>query len=65
MKFNLEKQIRNKYFWMSVVSLIVLTAQQFDLNIIPDEFQEYANTILALLVSVGILNNNMSDGLGE
>lgn len=65
MKFNLKEQIRNKYFWISVASLIVLTAQQFDLNIIPDGFQEYINTILTVLVGMGILNNNMTNGLGE
>lgn len=65
MKFNLKEQIRNKYFWISVASLIVLTAQQFDLNIIPDGFQEYINTVLTVLVGMGILNNNMTNGLGE
>ncbi len=65
MKFNLKEQIKNKYFWLSVVSLVVLTAQQFNLDIIPDNFQDYVNSILTILVAMGILTNNSTPGLGE
>lgn len=65
MKFNLKQQIKNKYFWVSVVSLIVLTAQQFNLTFIPSNFQDFANSVLTILVAMGILNNNSTEGLGE
>lgn len=65
MKFNLREQIKNKYFWMSVVSLVVLTAQQFNLTFIPSNFQDFANSVLTILVAMGILNNNSTQGLGE
>lgn len=65
MKFNLQKQIKNTYFWVSVVSLVVLTAQQFNLNIIPEGFQDYVNSVLTILVAMGILNNNTTQGLGK
>ena len=65
MKFNLKQQIKNKYFWLSVVSLVVLTAQQFNLDIIPDNFQDYVNSVLTILVAMGILTNNSTPGLGE
>ena len=65
MVFNLKKQIRNKYFWVSVISLIIMTLQMFNLDILPSGFEEYANSVLTILVGVGILNNNMSEGLGE
>ena len=65
MKFNIKQQIKNKCFWLSVVSLIVLTAQQFNLDIIPDNFQDYVNSILTILVAMGILTNNSTPGLGE
>lgn len=65
MKFNLKQQIKNKYFWISVVSLIVLTAQQFNVTFIPENFEEFANSILTILVAMGILNNNTTQGLGE
>ena len=65
MKFNLREQVKNKYFWVSVVSLIVLTAQQFNLTFIPSNFQDFANSVLTILVAMGILNNNATTGLGE
>lgn len=65
MKFNLKEQIKNKYFWMSIVSLVVLTAQQFNLTFIPSNFQDFANSVLTILVAIGILNNNATNGLGE
>lgn len=65
MKFNIKEQIKNKYFWVSVVSLVVLTAQQFNLNFIPSNFQDYINSVLTILVAMGILNNNSTTGLGE
>ena len=65
MKFNIKQQIKNKYFWLSVVSLVVLTAQQFNLDIIPDNFQDYVNSVLTILVAMGILTNNSTPGLGE
>ena len=65
MKFNLKQQVKNKYFWVSVVSLIVLTAQQFNLDFIPANFQDYVNSILTILVAIGILTNNSTPGLGE
>lgn len=65
MKFNLKEQIKNKYFWLAILSLVILTAQQFDLEIIPNGFEEYVNSVLTVLVGLGILNNNTSKGLGE
>ena len=65
MKFNLKQQVKNKYFWVSVVSLIVLTAQQFNLDFIPANLQDYVNSVLTILVAMGILTNNSTPGIGE
>ena len=65
MKFNIKEQIKNKCFWVSVASLIVLTAQQFNLTFIPANFQDYVNSVLPILVAMGILNNNATPGVGE
>lgn len=65
MKFNIKEQIKNKYFWVSVVSLIVLTAQQFNLTFIPANFQDYVNSVLTILVGMGIITDFKTDGFGE
>lgn len=63
-RFNLKEQVHNKFFWMSIVSLIVLVAQQFGLDFIPADFQAFANSALTILVSIGILNDNTTPGIG-
>lgn len=65
MKFDLKSQIKNKYFWMSIVSLIILTVNEFNLNIISNDFENYINSVLTILVAMGILNNNSTSGLGQ
>lgn len=55
---NIKKQIKSKYFWLSVVSLVVLTAQTFNLTCLPADFEELMNTLLTVFVGLGILNNN-------
>ena len=65
MKFNIKEQIKNKCFWVSVVSLIVLTAQQFNLTFIPANFQDYVNSVLTILVGMGIITDFKTDGFGE
>lgn len=57
-KINLKKQIKDKYFWVSVVSLIVLTAQTFDFTCLPKDFEGTMNSLLTVFVGLGILNNN-------
>ena len=64
MKFNLKEQAKNKYFWLSILSLIVLTAQFLGFKL-PAGLEEYVNSVLAILVGLGILNNNSTKGLGE
>lgn len=65
MKVNFKQQMRSKYFWLSLVSLVILLFQQLGLNILPENTQEVANTVLTILVALGILNNNSTEGFGE
>lgn len=62
--FNLKQQAKNKYFWLSLVSLVILTAQFFGVKL-PNGLEDYINNVLAILVAIGILNNNTTKGLGE
>lgn len=64
MNFNLKKQIKNKYFWLSMLSLVILTGQFLGIKL-PNGLEEYVNSVLTILVAIGILNNNHTEGLGE
>ena len=65
MKFNLKEQIKNKSFWLSVTALLVLTAQQFGLDFLPNNFQDSDNSALTILVGMGIITDFKTDGFGE
>lgn len=65
MKFNLKEQVKNKSFWLSVTALIILVAQQFGLDFIPNNFQDFVNSILTILVGMGIITDFKTDGFGE
>ena len=65
MKFNLKEQIKNKSFWLSVTALLVLKAQQFGLDFLPNNFQDFVNSVLTILVGMGIITDFKTDGFGE
>ena len=65
MKFNLKEQIKNKSFWLSVTALLVLTAQQFGLDFLPNNFPDSVNSALTILVGMGIITDFKTDGFGE
>lgn len=65
MKVNVKQQMRSKYFWLSLVSLVIILCQQLGISILPENTQEIANTVLTILVAMGILNNNHTEGFGE
>ncbi len=51
-------RVGNYGFWLSLASFIPLALQLFgDVNILPENYQEIVNTILGLLVALGICNN--------
>lgn len=53
----LKKNVKNKAWWVSVVSLLILLAQRFGLNLtdyIGSNWQDTLNTIFSILVLLGI-----------
>lgn len=62
--FNLKEQVKSKYFWLSILSLVILTAQFLGVNL-PSGLEDYVNKVLVIFISLGILNNNTTKGLGE
>ena len=65
MKFNIKEQIKNKSFWLSITALLVLTAQQFGLDFLHNNFQDFVNSVLTILVGMGIITDFKTDGFGE
>ena len=54
----LSRRVSNYGFWISLSALIPLFIQTFfDVSILPQNYEEIANGVLAILVSIGICNN--------
>ena len=57
---NIKIKIRNKYFWISLISLILLLLEQLNIEVALD-IDAISGTILSILVLLGILNDNGND----
>ena len=64
MKLDIKARLKNKYFWISFISLVVMLLEQlgikllFNLNVI-------SGTILSMAVLLGIVVDNGSEGFSD
>lgn len=65
MNINLKLRLQHKSFWVALVGLIVLLSQQLGVKIFPDNIADITNTILAIGVLVGVINDPTTAGLGD
>lgn len=48
---------RNYGLWVSIAAVIPLVLSAFGIKIVPSEYQEIVNAVLAILVTAGIISN--------
>lgn len=65
MNINLKLRLQHKSFWVALVGLIVLLSQQLGVKIFPDNIADITNTVLAIGVLVGVINDPTTAGLGD
>lgn len=65
MNINLKLRLQHKAFWVALVSLVVLLSQQLGVKIFPENIADITNTILAIGVLVGVINDPTTAGLGD
>ena len=65
MNINLKLRLQHKSFWVALVGLVVLLSQQLGVKIIPDNIADITNTVLAIGVLVGVINDPTTAGLGD
>lgn len=51
---DLKSRMKNKTFWVALVSAIVLLSQQLGLNIFPNNIMDITNTILLICTLLGV-----------
>ena len=64
MKLDIKARLRNKYFWVSMLSLVVLLLDQLGIKL-PVDINEIGGTILSMAVLLGIIVDNVSEGFSD
>ena len=64
MKLDIKARLRNKYFWVSMLSLVVLLLDQLGIKL-PVDINEIGGPILAMAVLLGIVVDNGSEGFSD
>ena len=64
MKIDLKARLRNKYFWVSMLSLVVLLLNQLGVQL-PFDINEIGGTLLSMAVLLGIIVDNGSQGFSD
>ena len=64
MKLDLKARFRNKYFWVSFIALLVVLFEQLGINI-PFDLNGISSTILSMLILLGIIVDNGSEGFSD
>ena len=64
MKLDIKARLRNKYFWVSMLSLVVLLLDQLGIKL-PVDINEIGGTILSMAVLLGIVVDNGSEGFSD
>lgn len=64
MKLDIKARLRNKYFWVSMLSLVVLLLDQLGIKL-PININEIGGTILSMAVLLGIIVDNGSEGFSD
>lgn len=56
MKFDWAR-FKNHGLWVSILALIPMVLSAFGIEVVPEEYQAISNTILTILVALGIISN--------
>lgn len=57
-------RLRNSGLWISVASLSFMLIQEFGVQITPEKWELYINSILGILILLGIINNPTTNNRG-
>ncbi|WP_160693370.1 phage holin [Clostridium sp. C2-6-12] len=66
MNINWKARIRNKTFWVSLVGAVVLLIQQLGFkDLIPSNYADIVNSVLSILVMLGIVIDPSTKGISD
>lgn len=64
MKLDLKARLRNKYFWVSFLALIVILLDQLGIQL-PFDINAIGGTILSMAVLLGIVVDTGTEGFSD
>ena len=64
MKLDIKARLKNKYFWISLISLVVMLLEQLGTKL-PFDLNSISRTILSMAVLLGIVVDNGSEGFSD
>ena len=64
MKLDIKARLKNKYFWVSFLSLVVMLLKQLNVEL-PFDINEIGGIILSMAVLLGIIVDNGSEGFSD
>ena len=64
MKLDIKARLKNKYFFIFFISLIVLLLDQLGIKL-PFDLSAISGTILSMAVLLGIVVDNGTEGFGD
>lgn len=64
-KINWAVRLQRKSFWVALIGLLVILSQQLGIKLFPENVSDITNTILAIGVLVGIINDPTTEGLTD
>lgn len=65
MNIDLKARLRNKGFWIYMISAIVTITQLLGLKIFPENWAEIVNMVLGVFMMLGIIVDNSTEGLSD
>jgi phi LC3 family holin len=65
MNIDLKSRLKNKTFWIYLISTIVTLTQLFGVKVFPDNWETILNTVLGLLVVMGVIVDNSTPGVSD
>lgn len=61
---DLKARLKNKYFWVSLLSLLVILLDQLGIQL-PFDINAIGGTLLSIAVLLGIIVDNSSEGFSD
>ena len=61
---DLKARLKNKYFWVSLLSLLVILLEQLGIQL-PFDINAIGGTLLSIAVLLGIIVDNSSEGFSD